>query len=144
MRRLLRRTSEVAAVRQALREGAITEDTIRGFVSILVQDLRIGQQLPHELALAALAVALETRPTDFVEEYLYDLSRLRLAELSMCIRVARECLKYRTAVAQNKTRNFSLVEAPEKIPFSLESSPWDMDARNAVTATTQNLVFGPK
>ena len=53
------------------------------------------RRLPNSLALAALAVILEHRATDFAEEFLHDLSRLRLSELSAAIYVARECLKNR-------------------------------------------------
>jgi len=95
LRRFLHRSEEVAATRRALREGAIADDTIREFVSLLMRDLRYGERFPHELPLAALAVALELRPTDFAEELLRDLSALRLAEMGLCIRVARECLSHR-------------------------------------------------
>lgn len=95
LRRWLRRAPEVKAIREALRQEAITEDTLRRFVSSLLDDLHRGERFPHELAVAALAVVIESRATDFAEEFLHDLARLQLAEMSICIRVARECLKYR-------------------------------------------------
>lgn len=121
LRRFLARSGEVAAVRQALKEGAITENTIRKFVSVLMRDLRIGSRLPSEIAIAGLAVALETRATHFAEEYLHDLSRLELAEMSLCIRVARECLKHRVNIARRETRVFRLQADEAIIPFSVVS-----------------------
>jgi hypothetical protein len=59
-----------------------------------MNDLRRGECFPHDLALAALAVALEYRPTPFAKEYLRDLSRLRLAEMSTSVRLAQECLAH--------------------------------------------------
>jgi len=122
LRRFLGRTSEVAAVRQSLREGAITENTIRGFVSALIESLRIGERLPHELALSALAVALETRPTDFADEFLRGLARLKLAELSLVIRVARECLKRRVTIAHRTAKSVDLADASEEMPLLLAGS----------------------
>ena len=54
------------------------------------------------LALATIAVVLERRTTDFADEYLCHLARLKLAEMPLSIRVARECLKHR---ARSLTRN---------------------------------------
>lgn len=122
VRRFLARRNEVLAVKEALKQGAVTEAGIRRFVSSIVQGLQVGKRLPNELALTALAVVLETRPTDFAEEFLHDLSRLELAELSLCIRVARECLRHRTTIARNKTKAFSPWKAESPVPFRLESS----------------------
>jgi hypothetical protein len=104
LRSFLHRSKEVAALKEALRQEAITDGTLRRFVSSLLRDLRCGERFPHQLAIAAIAVILETRTTSFADEFLHDLSRLRLAEMSMCIRVARECLKHRVNMAQNKTK----------------------------------------
>ncbi len=122
LRRFLGRTGEIAAVRQALKEGAITEDTIRQFVSVLTRDVCIGSRLPYEIAIAALTVALETRTTDFAEEFLRDLSSLELAEMSLCIRVARECLKHRANIAHRESRVFRLQPDEASVPFSVIAS----------------------
>lgn len=118
LRRALSRTQEVHAVREALVQGAITEDTIGRFVSDLTEDFHRGKQFLHEIPLAALAVAVETRATDFADEFLKDLSRLRLAEMGLCIRVARECLKRRGWLAANKHRSFHLSRAEDATPVS--------------------------
>jgi len=121
LRKALLRTKQVSAVREALRQEAITDDSVRRFVNSLLRDLRVGERFAHELAIAALAVALERWSTKFADEFLYDLSRLRLAEMSICIRVARQCSKNRV---HNTCRPFlwkgNGEEAP---PFSIGDSP---------------------
>ena len=123
LRRILVGTSEVGAVKQALRQGAITEDSLRRFVADLMTDLRRGERFPHEVALAALAVVLEMRPTEFADEFLHDLSALRLSEMSLCIRVARECLKHRVSLSQNRGRIFDLGPVDERLAFSVRALP---------------------
>ena len=88
-------TKEVAEVIAALVGGTLTEETIRSFVSPLMKDLRPGHIFPHDLALAALAVVLETQTTEFAQEYLHDLAGLELAEMSTSIRIAKQCLLQR-------------------------------------------------
>ena len=123
LRRFLVGTSEVRAVKQALRQGAITEDSLRRFVADLMTDLRRGERFPHEMALAAVAVVLEMRPTEFADEFLHDLSALRLSEMSLCIRVARESLKQRVSLAQNRGRVFDLGPLHERLAFSVRALP---------------------
>jgi hypothetical protein len=103
LRRLLNRTPEVHAIREALATGHLSEETIRRFVGTLMADLRRGGPFRHDLALSALAVALERRGTEFAGEYLRGLAGLRAAEMVMSIRVARECLKDREPSAGNLT-----------------------------------------
>src|SRR5271165_823396 len=93
LRRTLQRSPLVQRIARALRSGEITEKTIRAFVSSLTAEFSKGRRLPNSLALAALCVVLEHRVTDFAEEFLHDLSRLRLSELGAAAYVARECLK---------------------------------------------------
>ena len=107
LRACLQKTAEVAELTRELRLGAITEDGIKSFMSGLLEDLRIGERFQQEMAVAALAVALETRPTDFAEQFLRNLSGLRLAEMGAAARVARECLKRRVTLADSKARLFN-------------------------------------
>jgi hypothetical protein len=103
LRRLLSRTSEVQAVRDALATGQLSEELIRRFVGALMADLRKGEPFRHDLPISALAVALEQRCTEFAGEFLRGLAALRAAEMAMSIRVARECLKDRETTAGNLT-----------------------------------------
>jgi hypothetical protein len=115
LRRLLLRSKEVREIRNALRQGAISEETIRQFVSSLLAGFRVGQRFEHEMALAALAVVLERRATDLAEEFLLDLAKLKLAEMPLCIRVARECLKHRVTMTQNTSKDFSPWKWPSRL-----------------------------
>jgi hypothetical protein len=68
---------------------------IRVFISSVMSEFSKGHLLPNDLALAALAVVFELRPTDFAEEFLCDLARLQLPEMTTSILVAREYLRNR-------------------------------------------------
>jgi hypothetical protein len=107
VRRKLLNSVDVRRVAAAVRFGAITESMINEFVSSVMLEYRRGHRLPDDLALAALAIVLERRPTDFAEEYLHDLARLKLAEMSTSINVARECLKNRCSVPKHQARSFN-------------------------------------
>jgi hypothetical protein len=98
LRQQLRAMKEVQRLRTVLESGDLSEETLRDFVSSLMRELRQGERFPHELALAALAVVLESRPTAFAEEFLHGLARLQLAEMVHAPRVAVECLKHRVSL----------------------------------------------
>ena len=98
LRSQLQARQEVQDVIAALVNGGLKEHTVREFVTSLMGDFQNGERLPHDLTLAALAVALETRPTEFAREYLQDLADLDVAEMSSSIHVARECLKRRATL----------------------------------------------
>jgi hypothetical protein len=89
LRRYLLRSDAVKESRKALSEGRITEETIRLFADRLMGAFERGTQFPHELALAALAVTLESRRTKFAEDFLLDLARLgKISEMDIAPRVA--------------------------------------------------------
>ncbi len=136
LRRFLATTREVAAVRQAFEEGAIIEETVRRFVSDLLADFRRGERFPHEVALAALAVALQRRPTDFSEEFLRDLSQLKLAEMSTCIRVAHECRKRRVSLACAVSKDFNLPTSGESQLFHVKTFVSPLRDRHNDSANT--------
>jgi hypothetical protein len=115
LRRFLLRSHAIHGIRESLRQGLITDETIREFISSLMKEFSVGRRFAHEMALAALAVALERRPTNYAEEFLSDLAKLRLAEMPLCIRVARECLKHRATVARNAHKDFSACPWPSKL-----------------------------
>jgi len=101
------KTRDVRHLAAALRFGAVTETMIRDFVSSIVSEFSKGRRLPNDLALAAIAVVLELRPTHFAEEYLHDLARLNLAEMRTSINVARECLKNKCSVPKHQAKSFT-------------------------------------
>ena len=71
--------------------------------------------LANETGLAALAVALETCPHEYAEQYLHDLAKLRLAEVGTAIRVARECLRERYLRPRTETRSFAYPVRPGRV-----------------------------
>jgi len=85
---LLTKLRTVRQTAAALRRGEISEQTIRPFVHSLAAEYQEGRALPGDLAFGAVAVALEQAPTSYG-----DLARLRLAEMPVNTRVARECLR---------------------------------------------------
>ncbi|MEX2140154.1 MAG: hypothetical protein WD894_12890 [Pirellulales bacterium] len=96
LRRYLHLCTEVKEVRTSLASGQISEETIRRFVDELKAHFVRGVQFPYELTLAALAVALETWRTDFADNYLLDLARLRgYSEMHIAPRIAGLCLSGR-------------------------------------------------
>jgi hypothetical protein len=102
LRSQLHARSEVQDVSAALANGGLKEHAVREFVTSLLAGLCNGERFPHDLTLAALAVALEARPTEFAREYLQDLADLDVAEMSSSIHVARECLKQRAALTKDQ------------------------------------------
>jgi hypothetical protein len=86
---------EVRQLALALKSGSIDETTLRGFVAGLLQDLQTGVLFPHDLTLAALAVAIEDWDVPFAEEYLSGLAGLKSAEMPYGPRIAGEMLSRR-------------------------------------------------
>ncbi len=91
-------SQDVLHVAAAHRFGAITQSMIRDFVSSIAAEFSRGCRLSNDLALAAVAIVLELRPTGFADEYLHGLARLELTEMRISISVARECLKNECSV----------------------------------------------
>lgn len=126
VRRSLLKSHHVRLVAAALRYGAITEVMIREFVSSIMVGFSRGRRLPNDLALAALAVVLERRPTDFAKEYLYDLARLEIAEMRTSISVARECLKILCSVPKHQAKSFTFPsrDRPPSRPMDFKPRRW--------------------
>src|SRR5437763_364378 len=80
LRHVLKDSRDGRKVSAALRRGEITEGQLEEFVESVVRDFVKGQKLPHDLALAALAAALESHPSDFAAAFLRNLAGLHLAE----------------------------------------------------------------
>jgi hypothetical protein len=109
LRRRLQRMPEVQAVRAALDAQVFSDDDLKSFVSQLVTAFAYGTLFPYDLALAAIATVLEARPTPFATEYLSTLSRLRLQEMPISTRVARECLVQHSQLAVTLRKDLSVL-----------------------------------
>lgn len=88
LRRALLKSTPVQEIRKALLYGKIDEEAIRRFLATIMKDFKRGEAFVHEIALAAIAVSLEGRNTQFAEEYLIDLAGTSIAEFGICRRVA--------------------------------------------------------
>lgn len=108
LRLLLRRNGIVRQLASRVADGSISDQEIEAFAGELIAEFDPGTRFPHQLALAALAVALESRYTPFAQRYLAQLGALRLEELRDCIDVARECLGHRERTTANRFKTFEV------------------------------------
>jgi hypothetical protein len=92
---LLAQRPEASGVRQALRDGALSEEAVRDWIASLLKGLRPGVLFPHDGTLAALAVACAGPGTTFGEAVLRKFAELKLAEIPLAPRVARHFLQQR-------------------------------------------------
>jgi hypothetical protein len=123
-RRYLLRSPEVWAVRDAIRHGQISEDSIRSFADGLMEEFHRGIQFPHEVALAALATVLEQRKTNFAEDFLIDLAKLRkIAEMDIAPRIAALSLQQWHKAPKSVKRNASF-ESRFTLQFASRGMVW--------------------
>lgn len=136
LRRHLIRCAEVQEIRKALADGHITEKTIEGFTQLLMNHFVRGEQFRHEAALAALAVVLENRHTEFAEDYLLDLARLKdkISELDLAPRIAGLCLQERQKSAAVIRKQIS---SASRVRFA---QPAKISMRLIVSSSRQHVV----
>jgi hypothetical protein len=103
LRSALLKAPEIRELKEAIDRGEIKETQLREFVGCLSGDFRPGHHFPHEMALAALAVTMEARMTDFAYEFLRDLSAIQIREMFLSPLVAGLCLKERCRFPFTKT-----------------------------------------
>jgi hypothetical protein len=120
--RALERSEEVDAARLALYQGQIDEEVLRRFVVKLLQEYRPGQLFPFDVAIAAVAVIVESRPTRFADEFLTKLSRLQRPELPVAVRIGRECERIQSRLAGNISRTYTFISSFE-MPDRWEEAP---------------------
>ena len=92
---LLKRRPEVLELRRALDQGSITPEHLRQFAASVFQRFEAGKRFYADVTFCALAMAMETYATTFAEEYLRELSGLRIAEMPMSAKVAKIALHAR-------------------------------------------------
>ncbi len=125
-RRVLQRSPDVRRLSAALRYRQLTIQDVRQFVGGLLKAYRQDEVFRYDLALAALAVAMEHWRNPFAEEYLIDLARIRRPELPIAPRIARECLQARFAFPRTeiRTARYSVSARPPLNPFRLTPPSW--------------------
>ena len=116
--RALDKSVDVGKLRAALDADEVSEKSLKDYATELLAHLRKGEPFPFDVAIAAFAIALAPRKTAFANEFIDDLAALRLAEMSMSPRVARECGKHRLDAAKidqhriPPTTSFPIVQLP--------------------------------
>jgi hypothetical protein len=121
-RRCLQRSPYMHRLRAALRFEIVSESGIRRFVSELSARFQRGAMFFDEPALAAIAVALETRSSPFVDEYLNDLAKLgRIAEFHLAPGVAVLCLREQRHDRAVQHKQFRAFGVRHERPWSIRS-----------------------
>ena len=101
---ILRARSDIAAIRRHLFDNAgEARRAIEEYVRERLIDLKPKTYFPHEPAFCALAVVLETLPMPAAEDFLSELSVLKIAEMPISPRVAALCLQRRREILISNT-----------------------------------------
>jgi hypothetical protein len=96
----------------AFRVGTLTEQNLRDFIKTELHHLRRGEPLRHDVAIAALAVALESSPSAFASEFVTGLAALEIVEMQQSVLMAKECAKHRKAAPCTVRKTFEVEVAP--------------------------------
>lgn len=96
LRTVLKRSKSANDICRLIALGEITIPDVLDHVKVCLCDLIPGTRFRHEAKFSLVAVVLD----DFKNEnvlaflWLYELASLRVAEMPMCCRVAKECLEF--------------------------------------------------
>jgi len=128
----LRSRPEVVGLRTALACGELTAPEVEEFVRELLRSFAAGRKFSDEIVLAAIAVAVETLPGRFSEEYLGALSTLRIKEMPLAPRVASLSRVQRAKRLVGLTERLDVLSVPLPEPGSrpTEFVPVRIDATN--------------
>lgn len=118
MRNSLNYSKETSEIREAFISGSLTEDDIKEFVEYSMANLKVGERLPEDLALAVLAVVLELYAAEFAEEFIHDLSTLKLSEMPLSIAISKLSYQFRSTL----TKDHSTTKIINIAPFVLKAS----------------------
>jgi len=113
---LLSQAKQVRALRAGLGTGELLEKEVREFTYRLLRDFRSGVLFEHDIALAALAVALSRDwNTPFAEEYIIDLAKLKNPEMRRSIAIARLAARRLYKSTDTLSRSFGSADNIEAI-----------------------------
>ncbi|MGA3122614.1 MAG: hypothetical protein ABSF69_17755 [Polyangiaceae bacterium] len=112
LRMVLLKNLLVNKIADAFQTGTVTKQNLRDFIRSEVAELRRGEPLSHDLALAALAVALEGSPSSFASEFISGLATLDIVEMQQSVFMAKECMKNRRAAPRTEGRSFQISPPP--------------------------------
>lgn len=127
---ILSRTQECSELHDKYRDGILTEDILRQYVQDLMSSFRLGERFSFNLPLALIAIGLESFSTKFAEEYIADLSKLKLAELTLSIEIAKICLENRKSLVKNWYRGTSFMNVDEITIFRDAQPPYKENVKS--------------
>lgn len=104
LRAALKRTQSAKTLHRAFVLGTIPIDSVSDYVQELTGQFERGVRFPYEPELCLLAVVLEESNSPIADQFLKDLSRVRVAELPMSPKVAEICLNARRRYPRNKIK----------------------------------------
>lgn len=107
LRAALTRDSRVRHLIDHIKTGSVTAANMQDFVNTLLRRFVVGTYFEHQVALAALSVALEDYYSEYSDRFLSELSSLRLSELQLPIFVAQASLRRRHSGAGAESRRFT-------------------------------------
>ena len=105
-RQMLLRCPEVRELRDAYDAGCLPDEQIKSFVDRLLREGAGCDRFPYQTALAVIAVMFESRFTQFADEYLNGLARIRSDRFSIAARVARESIAARNRATGTDVRKY--------------------------------------
>jgi hypothetical protein len=108
MRLALRNKREFGEFVKQYGEGQITPPIIDRLVRDLMSNFRRGERFEYDVTLAFLCVCLESILNPFASQFLNDLAALRLVEMPLSPRVAKECLRQRAKLTSTLRYEFTL------------------------------------
>jgi hypothetical protein len=103
---------EVISLRRAIVTEAIGADELREFIRTVLLGFTPNRKFADDVSIAAVAVALETHPAAFAQEFLDVLARIVAAEVPLAPRVARLCLRERRNRLSGLTTRTSTISSP--------------------------------
>lgn len=125
LRSFLRARAEVVGIRKALSSGELTPVQLKVFVRDLLRGFTSGRKFTDEIILAVIAVAVETLPGSFADEYLRELAALKVGEIPLAPRVAALALVERQLRVAGLTERVEVVSRLMPGARMVASSPVD-------------------
>jgi len=132
--KVLLRTEERAELMTSYKAGIITDTMLRCYIQRLLRGFKVGQRFTHDITLSFLSVALEPFSTRFADEFIRDLSKLDVSELSISTKVAKLCLAKRDLLPKTEYRKFvfstTAIDTYKEIDRIQESVDKSYDRKN--------------
>ena len=117
LRTFLSSRPEVLSLRRAVATEAVGAQELREFIRTLLRGFTPNRRFADDVSIAAVAVAIETHPAPFAQEFLDVLGRLVAAEAPLAPRVARICLRERRSRVSGLTTRNVTISSPVPGPW---------------------------